>query len=246
MAEASYPFEDVDVSETQFGRWARNFQETGVKGVPGDTNLLVIGDNSGLQVRVNAGEAFVRGHYYENTLQATVTLTTSGTNTRIDAIVLELDVLANSIKLKAVQGTAVVSSPVAPTLTQTEGGVYQVLLAHVVIPNSATLISAGNVTDKRTFMSYRIGTWTTATRPSNPTTMLTIGYNTTIGYHEVWNGTAWVILGEAAWTTAGRPASPATGQKGWNSTLQTLEIWTGTAWLAVGGSDVSPFLLMGA
>lgn len=191
MAELSFPFEDVDVSETQFSQWARNFQDYGVKGVPGDGNLLVSGDNSGMQVRVSAGEAFVRGHYYVNSSQATVTLPTAGTNTRIDAIVLSLDLTLNSVVLKAVQGTAVVSSPVAPTIIQTDAGIYQLLLGYVTIPNSTSSITAGMVSDRRTFMGGRIGVWTSNTRPTSPVPNLTIGYNATVNYHEIWNGTTW-------------------------------------------------------
>jgi hypothetical protein len=192
MAETSFPFENVDVSESQFGRWARNFQDNGVKGVPGDSNLLVSGDDSGLQIRVSAGQAFVRGAYYINTSQATVILLSSGTNTRIDAIVLELDPVANSITLKAVRGDEVTSNPVAPTLTQTDVGLYQMLLAYVTIPASTASILDNMVTDMRTFMGQRVGIWTTATRPADPIANLTLGYNTTIGYHEVWKGSSWV------------------------------------------------------
>lgn len=192
MAETSFPFENLDVSESQFSRWARNFQDTGVKGTPDGTQLKVSGDDSGLQVRVAAGEAFVRGHYYINTNQATVTLLSSGTNTRIDAIVLELDPVANNITLKAVRGDEVLSNPVAPTLTQTDVGVYQLLLAYVTIPVSTASILDNMLTDKRTFMGQRIGVWTTDTRPANPITNLTIGYNATIGYHEVWKGSEWL------------------------------------------------------
>lgn len=247
MAEVSFPFEDVDVSETQFGQWASTLAGTsGVKGVPGDSNLLVSADNSGMQVRVAAGQAIVRGHFYENTLQATVPITSAGANTRIDAIVLELDLALNQIVLKAIAGTAVSSSPVAPTLVQTQTGVFQMLLAYVTIPNSTSSITAGMVTDLRTFVGSRIGIWTSATRPTSPVAQLTIGYNTTTGYHEVWNGSAWAIYGNPVWTTAGRPAVPALGQTGFNSTLLALETWNGTAWVAAGGSDYSPFLLMGA
>jgi hypothetical protein len=191
MAETSFPFENVDVSETQFSRWARNFQDYGVKGVPGDGNLLVSGDDSGLQVRVAAGQAFIRGHYYINTAQATVTILSSGTNTRIDAIVLELDPVANSVSLKAIRGDEVTSDPVAPELTQTDIGVYQMLLAYLTIPASTSSILSSMITDKRTFMGQRVGIWTTGTRPANPITNLTLGYNATIGYHEVWKGSEW-------------------------------------------------------
>ena len=194
MAQSSFPFENVDVSETDFGKWASNFQDYGVRGVPGDTNLQVTGDNSGMQVRVAAGEAFVRGHYYVNSAQATVTLDTANASSpRIDAIVLELDLSANSVLLKAVQGTAA-GSPTAPTLTQTTTGVYQLLLAYVSVAAAATSIVAGNVTDLRTFMGQRVGIWTTATRPANPTAKATIGFNTTLGYHEYWTGSAWSSL----------------------------------------------------
>lgn len=191
MAETSFPFENVDVSETQFSRWARNFQDYGVNGVPGDGNLLVTGDDSGLQVRVAAGQAFVRGHYYINTSQATVTLLSAGSNTRIDMIVLELDPVANSISLKAVRGEEVSSSPVAPTLTQLDVGVYQLPLAYATIPADTTSITSGMVTDFRSFMGQRIGIWTTATRPANPIANFTFGFNATTGFHEVWGGSEW-------------------------------------------------------
>jgi hypothetical protein len=147
-----------------------------------------------MQVRVAAGEAFVRGHYYQNTAQATVTLgTANATNPRIDAIVLELDLSLNKIALKAVQGTAA-ASPTAPTLTQTTTGVYQMLLAYVSVAAADTSITAGEVTDARTFMGQRVGVWTTATRPANPVAKATIGYNTSLGFHEYWTGSAWSAL----------------------------------------------------
>ena len=150
MAETSWPFEDIDTSETQFSLWANAI--SGGSGVlPSGGNLEVTGDSSGLQVRVAAGRAIVRGHFYDNSIQATIPIITAGTNTRIDALVLELDPVANAILLKAIQGTAVASNPVAPTLTQTEAGTYQLLLAYVTIPANATLITAGNVADARVY-----------------------------------------------------------------------------------------------
>lgn len=194
MAQTSWPFENVDTSETQFSQFFRTLQDTGVVGVPGGTNLLVSGDNSGLQVRVAAGQAVVRGFFYDSTAQETIAITAVGTNTRIDAIVLELDPTANSILLKAVAGTAVASSPVAPTLTQSSTGVYQMLLGYVTIPNNATSITSGMVSDNRTFVGNRLGAWTTATRPATPFVSQT-GYNFTLGYHEFYTGSTWSPLG---------------------------------------------------
>jgi hypothetical protein len=197
MAQASFPFDNVDTTEAQYSALFTNLQETGVKGVPGDTNLLVTGDSSGMQVRVAAGEAFVRGFYFQNTSQATVTLAAAPSTgqSRIDSIVLTLDTSINSITLAAVTGTAAATgSQVAPTLTQTTTGIYQLLLANVLVGPNVITITAGNVTDIRTFMSGRFGIWTSATRPTTLTPNLTIGYNSTLGYIETWNGSAWVSL----------------------------------------------------
>lgn len=150
MAESSWPFEDIDVSETQFSLWANAI--SGGSGVlPSGGNLEVTGDNSGMQVRVAAGRALVRGHFYDNSIQATLAITSAGTNTRKDAVVLELDAANNGIVLKVVQGTAVASNPVAPTLTQTEAGIYQLLLGYVTIPASASSILSTDVADARVY-----------------------------------------------------------------------------------------------
>jgi hypothetical protein len=151
MAQQSYPFENIDVTETQFSKWARHIGE-GVNGGTDDNKLRVTGDDSGMQVRIAAGEAMVRGHYYINTSQKTLTLDTAGTNTRIDGIVVELDPAANTIILKVIQGTAVVANPVPPTPTQTDVGIYQLLIGLVTIPADATTIVSANVTDRRTFI----------------------------------------------------------------------------------------------
>lgn len=152
MAQTSFPFENIDTTETQFSQWARNIGE-GVKGSSGGTELKPFGDSSGMNVKVYAGQSMVRGHYYISTATETLTIAASNpTNPRIDAVVLELDPTANSIVLKVLTGTAAVS-PVAPTLTQTDSGVYQQLLGTVAVAAASGLITAGNVTDSRTFLA---------------------------------------------------------------------------------------------
>jgi hypothetical protein len=113
-------------------------------------------------------------------------------NTRIDIVVVELDPTANTIVTKIVSGTAASADPVAPTLTQSATGIYQLPIATLTIPTSTVAITSGMLADTRTFMGNRIGIWTTDTRPANPTAYQTLGYNTTIESHESWNGTAWV------------------------------------------------------
>lgn len=192
MAQTSFPFENTDVTETQFSRWARNFQDFGVKGIPGDDNLKVTADGTSMTLTVLPGQAFIRGHYYiSNENELIQILEAEADKTRIDAIVLELDPVGNTILLKVVRGAEVTSSPSAPALTQLDTGVYQMLLAYVRISANATTLAANKITDLRTFMGQRIGIWTTSTRPADPVANLTFGYNTTIGYHEVWNGFEW-------------------------------------------------------
>jgi len=151
MAQSAWPFENIDTSESQFSQWARNIGE-GVKGSSAGTELKAYGDSSGMQVKVPAGFAMVRGHYYSNTALETLTIAAAhATLARIDSVVLELDPSANTILLTVLTGTAA-STPAAPSLTQTDTGVYQIRLANVAVAAAATTISAGNVTDTRTFL----------------------------------------------------------------------------------------------
>lgn len=192
MAQTSFPFENVDTTETQFSQMFRNLN-AGVNGTPAGTELKVTA-GTGLAVSVAAGQAMVRGHYYISTAAEALTLTAAnGSNPRIDAIVLTLDPTANSIILAKVDGTPA-ASPVAPTLTQTDAGVYQYLLATVLVPAAATVPST--ITDTRGFMGSRFGLWSTAGRPTSPV-QGQVGFNTTLSAAEGWNGSAWVLIGAA-------------------------------------------------
>lgn len=156
MAQTSWPFENVDTSETQFSQWARNIGE-GVK--TGALNELeVFADSTGMQVKVRSGQALVRGHYYQSTAQETIALTAANlSNPRIDTIILELDPSANTIVLKAIAGDPAVS-PAPEPLVQTDAGVYQVKLAEVLVDAAATTIAAGKVTDERGYIEDFTGT----------------------------------------------------------------------------------------
>ena len=151
MAQTSWPFENIDTSETQFSQWARNIGE-GVK-ENALNELEVFADSTGMRVKVRSGQAMVRGHYYQSTAEEILIIgASSPTNPRIDNVVLELDPTANSIILKIVEGTPA-SSPSAPALTQTDGGIYQLKLAQVLVGTGVTTIAAGNVSDYRTYLT---------------------------------------------------------------------------------------------
>lgn len=188
MAETSYPFEGVDTTEAQYTTLIRNLVTAGRSGVnstPAGTELQPYGDGSGMTVKVPAGFAVVRGHGYNNSAELSLTVQASETNPRIDTVVLELDPTANTILAKVVKGTAAVS-PARPSLTQTETGVYQFPIADIAVSASATSITSGNVSDRRT---YLVDVWTTASRPT--AVLGLFGWNSTTGKLEAYNGSAW-------------------------------------------------------
>jgi len=218
MAQSSFPFENVDTSETQFSQMFRNFAD-GVNGSPSGTELKVTAGGA-MVASIAAGQAIVRGHYYISTATETLTHGTANpTNPRIDSIVLTLDPTANSIVLAIVAGTAA-ASPVAPTLTQTDGGVFQYKIADVAIAAAAT--SLGTITDQRTFMGSRFGVWATATRPASPVVGRS-GYNTTLSKPEYWNGSAWTDFSSAPTAIASGIVTTVVSDKSANYTITSAD-----------------------
>lgn len=147
MAQTSWPFENIDTSETQYSQLFRNLGEGPVadKGF----ELEPFGDSSGMVVKVKSGQALVRGHYYDSTATESVTIAAADTtNPRIDRIVLRLDPTANSILLHRIAGTPN-ASPSAPAITQTDSAIYDLPIAQVYVAANATTITPGNVTDER-------------------------------------------------------------------------------------------------
>ena len=156
MAQSSWPFENIDTSETQFSQWARNIGE-GIK--TGALNELeVFADFTGMQVKVRSGQALVRGHYYQNTAEVALSLEAADlSNPRVDTVVVELDPSANSIVLEVVTGTPG-ASPTPEPVVQTDAGIYQIKLAEIAVATGATTIAAGNVTDTRFYIEDFSGT----------------------------------------------------------------------------------------
>ena len=195
MAQSSFPFENIDTTETQFSQWARNFN-SGVDDVPTGT-ALEVSAGTGLAVDVEAGEAMVRGHYYISDATESLALATAdATNDRLDTVVLRLDTSANSIILAVKTGTPA-GSPSAPALVQTDAGIYEQPLADVLVP--ATSGVPTTITDRREFQGTRLGSWTTAGRPT-PAGRVLFGFNTTTGAVEYYdtNLSAWTPVGGGA------------------------------------------------
>lgn len=192
MTQASFPFEGIDTTETQFSKWARHFN-SGVDDVPTGT-ALEVSAGTGLAVDVEAGEAMVRGHYYTSDATESLALATAdATNDRIDTIVLRLDPTANSIVLAVKTGTPA-GSPVAPTLVQTDAGIFEQPLADALVPANSGVPTT--ITDRREFMGTRLGSWDTAGRPL-PAGRVLFGFNSTTGAVEYYN------TNTSAWTPVG-------------------------------------------
>jgi hypothetical protein len=192
MTQASFPFEGIDTTETQFSKWARHFN-SGVDDVPTGTALQVSA-GTGLAVNVALGEAMVRGHYYtSDAVEALALATANATNPRIDTVVLRLDPTANSIVLAVKTGTPA-ASPVAPALVQTDAGIYEQPLGDALVPANSGVPTT--ITDRREFMGTRLGSWATVGRPT-PAGRVLFGFNSTTGAVEFYN------TNTSAWTPVG-------------------------------------------
>jgi hypothetical protein len=113
-----------------------------------DTTNLQVTPDSGMTVNIAAGKAWINGYHYENTTVLSKTLeTANGSFPRIDRIVLRWSLLDRNIVIAVLTGTAT-ANPSAPALTRNTD-VYELCLSEILVPQAATSITAGNITDTR-------------------------------------------------------------------------------------------------
>ena len=153
MTEYYFPFDagaGANVAENQWAKMARLWRPDGV--ISGYLNMLsVYGDNTGMLVKEATGAAWLEGGYYENDSIKTLAIDAShATLDRIDRIILRMDWVNNTILVAVLKGTNA-ASPVAPTVTQTFGTLWEISLATVSIAATITSITAAMVTDTRTY-----------------------------------------------------------------------------------------------
>lgn len=195
MAESSWPYTSQATTDIEYSYLMRELGQ-GVTRSNGDNTLKGSGTGSAMVSYVEAGRAIVRGYMYNNTAQVTLAHDAADANPRIDTVVIKLDVAAVTPSLRAIlvvlKGTAA-ASPVPPTLTQSDTGIYHFPLFDVNIAAGSLNVPNSAIVDRRVWRGTLIQEWTTALRPSSPTRSQ-MGYNTTLGYFERWNGTAWVGL----------------------------------------------------
>jgi hypothetical protein len=118
----------------------------------GSSDTLGVSFVAGQTVAVAAGSAFVAGVYYNNSASLNVVLedNPAGTN-RIDRIIIRVDWAAQTVRIVAKRGTAS-STPVAPSLTQNIGDIYEVSLAAVVVTPSFAGFGDEYIYDERQYI----------------------------------------------------------------------------------------------
>ena len=143
MAESSRFFDSTtsDVREYSAADFAGYFHAVISDGIIPYSSDLAVTTSSGLNIKVKAGRAWVQGYFYELDEDTTLTLE-KDTVSRTDLIVLRLDTSndVRAVNLKVLKGTT------APTRSD---AIYDLVIAKVYVPASATSISASNITDTR-------------------------------------------------------------------------------------------------
>jgi hypothetical protein len=96
-------------------------------------------------VRVGSGRAIVGGFYYQLTQSQTVPIASNtGTTSRIDLVILRLNMSTSSVNLAVKQGQPA-AAPKAPTLTRDYGDVWEMALHQVTVPANSGALTILNV-----------------------------------------------------------------------------------------------------
>lgn len=113
-----------------FANYFRTFIGTGVN--PSKDNLRVIKKNN-TQIGIMSGSGCINGYLYLNATE--LTLAIASNITRVDRVVLRLDILNRSISIKIATGTT--TTP--PSLNRTNS-VYELSLAKIKIQGTTVII----------------------------------------------------------------------------------------------------------
>lgn len=139
-------FDNTTVESEDFATFVRGILTNGVTG--DTTDVLKVTAAGGMNVSIAEGYAWINGRFGKVETPETLAINTaSGSLSRIDRVVVRLDMSAATVKLAVLTGTAAVS-PSAPELTR-DGTVHELCLAEIVIGAGVTSITDSNITDTR-------------------------------------------------------------------------------------------------
>lgn len=103
-------------------------------------------------VIVGTGQGWINGVHVRNPSPLTITVgAADGTYDRYDYVVLEANWSTHAVTAKVIAGTAA-ASPVPPTLTQTDGVLWQFPLALLLVPHGTSSIVTADITDERVYL----------------------------------------------------------------------------------------------
>lgn len=141
----------ASVTEATWRKFMRHMLGSASGIIRGFSNEFnVIADGSGMNVKVDTGECWIRGHYGESTTLKTFSLAAAhATLGRQDRVVLRADFTNNRVEIDVLTGTAA-ASPVAPAVTQSTT-IWETSLFIVIVAAAATSISTPALRDRRVY-----------------------------------------------------------------------------------------------
>lgn len=129
-----------------FAGYFSSFIVNGVFKELGDKLEVVV--DSGMSIKVKSGVAWVNGYRYENDDDLIFTLENAdGTLSRIDSVVVRLDLTNREIKIHVKKGS-LSSSPIIPAITR-NNDIYELQLATVRVNANTAVLTQSMITDKR-------------------------------------------------------------------------------------------------
>lgn len=228
MAESSWPspgHNSRNVTDVEYEQLASRFSDDGIDGDP--TQGVVVTAGTGLQVAIAANtHASVRGHFWTSG-STDVTLSigaNSSGSTRTDAVVLRLDRSTWDVRAAVVPGTP---GSGAPSITQDPPttGVWEILLAHVTVPDGATSVT---VTDRPQYIGSRIRPENDGAASPNPR-LGTIAFRPNTARWRGWTGSEYVTIYENSGQLSLGP-----GYSTWETVYSNIgEFHNGWVWLRV-------------
>lgn len=186
MTEKSYPYDGITVGDASISPYSADewaylwklrhgmgtiFPNYGVLKGTGDGTYKPLGvyqtSVASTNVEVKIGAALIHGRLYETTVAVTLAIAANSSgNPRIDTVVLRLDNVAQTIRLVVKQGTPA-GSPVAPSLSQIDGTIWEMPLANIAVANGFSTITDANITNRQRFTHSTPHGWLPYAHPLN-------------------------------------------------------------------------------
>lgn len=129
--------------------WAWYFATFIANGIfPKPSDGLQVVAYSGMEVKVNAGYAFINGYAFRNPATYSVTLDTAeGAQNRVDRIVVRWDLVERDMYIAVLKGTPS-AKPVAAAVTRTTE-IWELALADIYVGKGVTKVQTKDITDQR-------------------------------------------------------------------------------------------------